>query len=85
MACGTGKTQTAGRPLTGARIETQTVMKYQSPRVCRPLTGARIETVAMAVKPARCHVVPLRGRELKQHGGSLTGRKPGSPPRGGVN
>ena len=55
----------AGRPLTGARIETLLVELGHDAASGRPLTGARIETFRMRSRTATSTVAPSRGRELK--------------------
>ena len=56
----------AGRPLTGARIETGQGDELAGVARCRPLTGARIETSSSSMTPDSFAVAPSRGRGSKR-------------------
>ena len=55
----------AGRPFTGAWIETLDIALADRAISCRPFTGAWIETGAVLGGPQGPHVAPSRGRGLK--------------------
>ena len=57
----------AGRPFTGAWIETREKGAYERRSVSRPFTGAWIETGCTPRRRKTLKVAPSRGRGLKLH------------------
>ena len=73
----------AGRPFTGAWIETLDIALADRAISCRPFTGAWIETGAVLGGPVGAVVAPSRGRGLKRRTNCLAPQGPHVAPSRG--